>query len=162
MEFTLGDIQNLYGDYFFYLKEELAPAPASSVVEEAQRHLFTEGEAIDWKMKPDSQVALVLMEEEFADKEATSQLKQWVLQADLSPQHIGFGIIPAMAKAIHFNDMPVKTAVVFGAPEAPPQDSINLGEKDIFILPRIHKLLSASHGKDQAVSTLKQAKFLIP
>ena len=162
MEFTLGDIQNLYGDYFFYLKEEQAQAPSSSVVEEAQRHLFTEGEAIDWKMKPDSLVALVLAEDEFADKDATSQLKQWVLQAELSPQHIGFGIIPASAKAIHFNDMPVKIAVVFGAPESPTQDSISLADKDIFILSRIHELLSSSHGKDQAVSILKQAKFMIP
>lgn len=162
MKFTLQDIKNLYGDYLYVLKEDSPKQEVSSVVAEAEPTLFQEGVDIDWKMKPDSKLALVLNQEEFENAESTSLLKQWVLQAELDTKGIGFGIIPKGAESIHFTDMPVEIAVVFGPPEAPGVDSITVAKKDIFILPQIHLLQADTSGPQRAISTLQQAKFLIP
>lgn len=162
MKLTAQDIKNLYGEFLYVLKEELPPQQVSSIVEEAKSNLFREGAEIDWKMKPDSKLALVLAQEEFETAELTAQLKQWVLQAEVDTKGIGFGIIPKGAEAIQFQQMPVEVAVVFGAPEAPGLDSISIDKKDIFILPSIHLLHADPSGPQRAISTLQQAKFLIP
>ena len=162
MKFTLQDIKNLYGDYLYVLKEDAPIQEVSSIVAEAETQLFQEGVNVNWKMKPNSKLALVLSQEEFENADFTSQLKQWVLQAELDTKGIGFGIIPKGAEAIHFTDMPVEIAVVFGPPEAPGVDSITIDKKDIFILPPISLLLTDASGPQRAISTLQQAKFLIP
>lgn len=161
MEFDRKDVRQLYGRYLFILPETESKSIQSSIVEEAQSNLFVEGEAISWKLKPQAQIVFVLTKEEFSNKKLTELLKVWVLSAEISTAHIGFGIFPGAAKAIRLVDLPVDLAVVFGPPESPGKSSLQLGEKDIFVLPAISELSQKGEGNTQAINTLEKAKFLM-
>ena len=161
MNFDWKDVRQLYGTHLFILPEKEDKPVQPSVVEEAQNNLFVEGTSISWKLKPQAQIVCVLEKEEFGNKELTALLKDWVLKAGISTEQIGFGIIPTGAKAICMTDLPVDLAVVFGPPESPGASSLQLGDKDIFILPPISELSGQEDGPKQAISTLEQAKFLM-
>ena len=161
MNFDRKDIRQLYGTYLFILPEKEDKPTQSSIVEEAKGNLFVKGESISWKLKPHAKIVFVLEKGEFGNKNLTALLKNWVLESGISTDMIGFGIIPTGAQAICMTDLPVELAVVFGPPESPGASSLQLGEKDIFILPAISELSKQEEGSKLAVSTLEQAKFLM-
>jgi hypothetical protein len=143
MKLNKGDIRQLYGEQLFFIpaqqeQEELdqkgimaeandraqieenipAEQPAQEVAsiaipEPAAIESLNEGEPVQWKMRSTATIALVLKQNEFRNKLITNGLKQIVLDAGISPQAIGFGVLEGEASQWNFSEMPVPVAVVF-------------------------------------------------
>ncbi|RMG56111.1 MAG: hypothetical protein D6722_26950 [Bacteroidetes bacterium] len=159
MDLQAEDIRLLYGELLFLVPaegEEIpvpeppAEAPRSEmtveepepevIVEEPQAEpeppgaaYLLEGPMVDWKMKPQAKVALVLSALEFSDRDLTRQLRDMVLAADLDANLIGFGVLPAGSDRWNFAGMPVDLAIVCHTfPERLPQP-VSLGGKQFFV-----------------------------
>ncbi len=148
MQFSTQDIQRLYGSILFDLKTGDVPslieevAPENKSVEDIQDSppvpsLFQGGTSVIWKMRPTAKLALVLSEEEFANRKLTSMLKQAVLDAGLSTQDIGFGIYDARASSWDFREQSVSRAVVCGACAGKLTATLQIGDKTLIPAPAL-------------------------
>jgi hypothetical protein len=129
MHFSNSDIIRLYGERFFVLPghsetvehaaAEPVAVPALPVVPVAGKtappdvSFLQKGAPVDWKMKPQSQIALILTDTEFSDRSKTDTLKQWLIAAKTDLAHVGFGVISSGEKAWDLTTLPVSAAIIW-------------------------------------------------
>lgn len=107
----------LYGSRLY-----VVPEPEPQVVEEEEVQLekpvlpdlslLESGKPVMWKLKPQSQLAFVLPEAEFANRALTKILRDAVEAAGIDLSKIGFGVLPGQAEGWNFSDMPVNLALI--------------------------------------------------
>lgn len=168
MRLSRSDVKRLYGGVIYKMApieavDEQAEPEASSPIDFTR--IFDKGEEIQWKMKPDAKVALVLLEDEFGNRNLTNSLKSFVLQSGINPSNICFGVMSGKEAHCKLTDMPVNAGVIFGGlssevrSELP--DSVSLGEKDVFFANPLKEILKSESQQTEVVTMLKQVKFLL-
>lgn len=138
MEFSHQDVRRIYGKTFFMVgsdgmvdekKEEVevvdkeepkadVPVETPSVkptppeINPLEKFLGT-GPTSNWKLKPNSTLALIVLKSEFKDREAMANLKNLVVAAGIDTSRIGFGIVEDGQQGWNFSDMPVGMGIMF-------------------------------------------------
>lgn len=178
MDFTPEDVKRLYGSRLFLLPDDPAASPLSVPTEHAEATttatpepaveakapaaldpaIFATGTAIDWKMKANANLALVLTAAEFATRELTALLKQAVLDAGVNVARIGFGIYEADAPNWDFGSMPVSVAVVCGACAGQLSQPLTVGDKQLFPAPSLSDAARHPDQQAQLGLVLRQAR----
>lgn len=114
MNLTPQDVKLLYGSLLFRME-----TPAESEESQAEElptvppEFLKSGHAVEWKLKQDSQLALIIRKSEFSNKELTGLLKQCMVQSGVSLQKIGFGVVPDDAHTYNLLDMPTPAGILF-------------------------------------------------
>ena len=178
MDFTPEDVRRLYGPRLFLLPDALAASPQSVPVEAAEAAapsppepavtaeapaapdpaIFAAGSAIDWKMKANANLALVLTAAEFSNRELTALLKQAVLDAGVNVARIGFGIYESEAPNWNFGSMPVSVAVVCGACAGYLSQPLTVADKQLFPAPLLSDAARHPDQRAQLGWVLRQAR----
>ncbi len=158
MKLSISSIRRLYGPRLYLLREE-ANEDTSQIM--PPPGLFIEGDAIDWKMKPDSQLSLILKHSEFSHKELIPLLKSMVLKAQIPTDLIGFGVFSESSTRISLKDMPTPSGVLFGPPGERLPGSLRVEDRDLFVLPSLQDISEQLDHIDLAIQTLQRAKFLL-
>ena len=175
MEFTSSDIRRLYGKRLFILPDAPAEPEVASVIEEKadtvsqsepqeavapDTSFLTGGSAIDWKMKPDARLALILRPEEFSNKELTGQLKKAIVAAGIDTKLVGFGVLEKDSTNWDITNMPVDLAVFFE--NAPTEAQMfEVEEKKVFFSERLAHLAKAPEGLNTLTTILSHINTLI-
>ncbi len=116
MNLTPQDVKLLYGSLLFRMDE-----PGESEESQAEElptvppEFLKSGHSIDWKLKPDSQLALIIRSSEFGNKELTGLLKQCMVQSGVSLKKIGFGVFEDGVSEFNLLDMPTPAGILFSA-----------------------------------------------
>jgi len=178
MEFTPEDVKRLYGTRLYLLPDDaeaalllvdpgepetsVASAPEPTAKPEAPATpdpaIFAIGRAIDWKMKANANLALVLTASEFANRALTALLKQAVLDAGVNVARIGFGIYEAEADSWDFGSMPVSVAVVCGACAGKLSQPLAVKDKQLFPAPFLAEAARHPDQQAQLAVVLRQAR----
>jgi hypothetical protein len=183
MEFTPDDVKRLYGARLFVMPEdrvELLPSvepttnlpaeepspqekePAVVAPPPLDPQMFRQGSAIDWKMKANANLALLLPAAEFANRELTGLLKQAVLDAGINVARIGFGIYDDQAESWNFSDMPVSVAVVCGGCGGRLSAPLNVDQKELFPAPALAEAHRDLALKETLKAVLRQVNTALP
>lgn len=160
MEFTRDDIQRLYGRVFFMLPEAEAPA-REAVLPPADPAWLSGGPAVNWKMKPQARLALILSQAEFNDRTLTGQLKKWVEAAQVPTDLIGFGVVDSAGLPVDVRKMPVNTGILFFEAPSSASPSLQVGGKDFFLAGTLSQGVQGAGEPTRVIQALQQAKFLI-
>jgi len=158
MKLSISSIRRLYGPRLYILRE--IPSEDTSQVM-PQPGLFIEGDVVEWKMKPTSQLSLILNEEEFTHKDLIPLLKSMVLKAQISTDLVGFGVFNTASQNISLLDMPTVVGILFGPPGDGLPDSLRVEDRDLFVLPSLQNISEQADHIDLAIQTLQRAKFLL-
>lgn len=166
MEFSTEDISRLYGQYLFIVAQDHLPEiiePGNINIENHPEStekqsvpdfsILTEGSVVEWKLKPTSQLVLVLSQQEFSDRSLTGFLKNCIVEAAVNTEHVGFGILDPTASSWNFSDLPVPTAWVFGTSFSP--QMIRLNERTLFIHPTLTSLKENIELKNALIQQLQ-------
>ncbi len=159
MKLSIATVQRLYGPKLYILQESVTDE--NSIMEISNPQLFLIGQSVDWKMKPNTQMVLILKEEEFSQKPLIDLLKSMVLKAQIPTDLIGFGIMPKDAEEISLEDIPTPVGVLYGPPGTHIPDSMRLRNCDIFISPSLQHIADHPNEMDQMAQTLQRAKFIL-
>ncbi|MEZ4825074.1 MAG: hypothetical protein R3C61_02095 [Bacteroidia bacterium] len=165
MQLSHEDIARLYGQYLFIIPEELA-ANEENITINKEEHtpepvtplpvpdfsVLKRGAKVEWKLKPDSQLVLVLSVADFSDKKLTGFLKTCIDAAGVQTAHVGFGIFDPAAESWDLSDIPVKRGWFFGADL--PFDQAEVGENKLFFHPPLSKLYQDEALKAKLISQL--------
>lgn len=133
MNLTPQDIKLLYGSLLFRMENQ-------SENHEAQKEehptvppeFLKSGHKIDWKLKADSQLALIIRKSEFGNKELTGLLKQCMVQSGVSLQKIGFGVFEDGVSEFNLMDMPTPAGILFSALPQQTSQPIEWNDKHVF------------------------------
>ncbi|MEM6764385.1 MAG: hypothetical protein AAF655_05660 [Bacteroidota bacterium] len=173
MDFSQEDVRRLFGEWWYIVPEkptvieELKTVSSSGQGEAGEPQgldeaIFTVGESVVWKMKAESKLALVLVEEEFTNKNLTASLKSYVIQAGLSLAEVGFGVVQQAATQFDLTTVPVNQVVflgIFTQEDIP--SSYTWKDKDFFFVPLLVDILTGEDIQEETVALLKQAQFLL-
>lgn len=153
MEFSSQDIRRIYGSTFFLVnestqekklvepvieheepsesipeeKKESPKAPVQPVIPESNplEKFLGLGPMTNWKLKPNSTLALIVLKSEFNNRDAMANLKNLVVNAGIDTSRIGFGVVEDGQNGWNFSDMPVDKGILFlKFPEKLPSPSI--------------------------------------
>jgi len=95
-------------------KPEKEPIPATEEKKEVSYEAFIGmGSMADWRLKKQSEVALIVLKNEFDDSEAMANLKNLMVAAGIDLSKIGFGIIESQQNHWNLSDMPVPKGIIF-------------------------------------------------
>lgn len=175
MHLTPEDVKRLYGARLYLLPEDQAALPADSPAAETTQapsveptppdspavpdpQRFLAGSAIDWKMKPNANLALVLTQAEFDTRELTALLKQAVLNAGVNVARIGFGIYEAEAESWDFGSMPVEVAVICGGCAGQLPEALQAQGKYLLPAPALAEVSRSPGQQAQLEVVLRQAQ----
>lgn len=133
MNLTPQDIRLLYGSILFRMESkseqpEFTEAAPLTVPPE----FLKSGHSIEWKLKPDSQLALIIRKSEFENKELTGLLKQCMVQSGVSLQKIGFGVFDDGVSEFNLMDMPTSAGILFWAFPDQISQPVEWNDKHIF------------------------------
>ncbi len=117
MHLSPADVRRLYGSLLFRIPseegEKESEAPTAKDRPGVPPAFLKGGAAIDWKLKEHSQLALIIAQSEFKNKELTSLLKQCMLQSGVDLSKVGFGVMPDEAGQLDVTDLPTPVGVLF-------------------------------------------------
>ena len=170
MEFTSSDILRLYGKQIFILPNVPSASEEESLIEEENTpeteppvkefgrpdtSFLTNGNPIDWKMKPESKLALILRSDEFSNKELTGILKKAILEAGVDTRQVGFGVLEKESTQWNVTDMPVSAGLMFE--ESPLEQGIfEVENKKIFFVKKLAQLKDSADEFKALVGNLKK------
>ncbi len=93
---------------------EKNPIPAPEEKKEVSYEAFIGmGSMADWRLKKQSEVALIVLKNEFDDREAMANLKNLMVSAGIDLSKIGFGVIESQQNQWNLSDMPVPKGIIF-------------------------------------------------
>ncbi len=133
MNLTPQDVKLLYGSLLFRME-----SPGESEESQAKElptvppEILKSGHKIDWKLKPDSQLALIIQTSEFGNKELTGLLKQCMVQSGVSLKKIGFGVFEDSANDFNLMDMPTPAGILFSPFPNQVSQPIEWNDKHVF------------------------------
>lgn len=162
MKLSRTDIGYLYGNTFYLIPEGIS---SNKQQEDPSLKTFFQGSNITWKIKSQSKIALILEETEFSNRNLTNSLKSLILQANISPTQIGFGIIQQIDHNFDLTDMPMKIGVFFGgftdSAQAELPSSLSLADKDLFFTKKMSQITASDSLQAEVITMLKRVKFLL-
>ncbi|MEL7534651.1 MAG: hypothetical protein AAFN10_25310 [Bacteroidota bacterium] len=138
----------------------VAAEPAAVVPSPPPVHLLTTGEKAVWKMRPTAQFVVVLRKQEFANRDLTGLLKNQLLQAQIDPTMVGFGIISDEAKSIDLSSSEKPFVLLFDQMDAQWPAHLQAGDKTVWPLPNLQQCQtdpSATRQVLEAMATLKKS-----
>ncbi|MCI4668912.1 MAG: hypothetical protein MRZ79_12320 [Bacteroidia bacterium] len=94
------------------LKVTAESIPSKEEINPYEKYLGV-GPTSNWKLKPNSSLALIVLKSEFADREAMANLKNLLVDAGIDTSKIGFGIVEDGKQGWNFSDMPVSQGILF-------------------------------------------------
>lgn len=164
MKLSKADIARLFGDVFYLIREDTMPQTQEQL-KASSSLIFTSGNRITWKVKNNSKIALILEEPEFLNRNLTNSLKSLILQAQIAPSEIGFGIVKNLDASFKLDDMPMNIGIFFGgftdSAKSKLPKSMTQNGKDLFFCDRISKIVSQDSLQEEVITMLKRVKFLI-
>ncbi len=171
MEFTHTDIIQLYGKQFFIIPEKVEGELPTVEMEEIQpsestvskvpmssvpNHL-NQGVPIIWRMKSHAQMALILQQNEFANRDLTAALKSYIMQAEIPTEAVGFGVIPEACEACDCSDMAVKVGIVFKLFGEKLPSPVEVDGKHLFVVADLALISSKEAFQTRLIQVLQQA-----
>lgn len=168
MKLEQQDLQRLYGDRFFLMKdgqemqqqessqtktEEAAQTPdkpADAVADASGKPTLV---PITWKLKAESKVLFILSAEEMGNRTLTDLLKKIVDSLEISRDFAGFGILPAAPALPDFTGLPAAFGVVFNADLNP--GTANPGDFEGNSVYFSHTLTELSDNRDHKMALWK-------
>lgn len=118
---------------------------------------FMEGELVNWKMKPQTQLVLILQQKEFSDRSLTASLKNYIVEAGIPINVIGFGVIPDEAKKLNCSDMKPDVGVVFQLFGKKLPSPMEINGKSLFAVADLALINSKPAFQKRLVQILQQA-----
>lgn len=167
MDFSSGDIRLLYGERFFLIegdltetsvppKEETDPQKAATPEPVSQPEAkkgekmasapvppplplekLQSGVEVSWKMRPTSEFVTVLRQSEFTNKTLTSLLKSMIVEAQIDPAKVGFGVIPDDAKMVNLASCEKSLILLFDRLETDWPAKLEVANKQVWPLPKL-------------------------
>ncbi|MEO0899292.1 MAG: hypothetical protein AAFY71_22965 [Bacteroidota bacterium] len=93
---------------------ELSTKTVPPILDPHEQFLGT-GPLATWKLKPNTELALIVLASEFAQRESMANLKNLIVNAGIDTSKIGFGIIEDGLEGWNFSDMPVAKGIIFAS-----------------------------------------------
>ncbi len=122
-------------------------------------HLLQNGPQAVWKMRPTAQFVVVLRKAEFANRDLTGLLKNQLLQAQIDPAMVGFGVIPDDANSIDLSNAEKPFVLLFDPMGAQWRGKVQAADKSVWPLPQLKQCqtdASATRKVLDAMAALKQ------
>lgn len=115
MNLTPQDVKLLYGSLLFRMESPASSEESREIssVPTVPPEFLKSGDSVEWKLKPDSQLALIIRKSEFSNKELTGLLKQCMVQSGVSLQKIGFGVVADDVNTYNLLEMPTSAGILF-------------------------------------------------
>ncbi|MDX1906285.1 MAG: hypothetical protein SF053_04565 [Bacteroidia bacterium] len=157
-----ADVLRLYGDRIFIVPDEkgvsipepvrntLVPepvvtipqAPAAAPAPVQEDPLTVLGKiGVEWKMKPQATLALILPEATFNDRALTGKLREWIVSAGIDTASVGFGVIKPVLTTLA--DMPVPKGLIFGGPATTLPSPARVQDQLFIFLPSLESLAAS-------------------
>ncbi len=158
MNLTPQDVKLLYGSLLFRMESASASeAPEKEAHPTVPPEFLKSGHPIDWKLKPDSQLALIIRKSEFENKELTGLLKQCMVQSGVSLKKIGFGVFNDGVSEFNLMDIPTSAGILFSAFPKQVSQPVEWKDKHIFGAAPLESL-SDEAKKTELILMLKQCQ----
>jgi len=158
MNLTPQDVKLLYGSLLFRMETPgESEEPQAEELPTVPPEFLKSGHKIDWKLKEDSQLALIIRKSEFGNKELTGLLKQCMVQSGVSLQKIGFGVFEDGVSEFNLMDMPTPAGILFSVlPQQMPQP-VEWNDKHVFGADPLESL-SEEAKRTELILMLKQCQ----
>lgn len=158
MNLTPQDVKLLYGSLLFRMEHGSgAETPEKEAHPTVPPEFLKSGHPIDWKLKPDSQLALIIRKSEFGNKELTGLLKQCMVQSGVSLKKIGFGVFNDDVNEFNLMDMPTSAGILFSAFPEQASQPVEWNDKHVFGADPL-KSLSDEAKRMELILMLKQCQ----
>lgn len=159
MNLTPQDVKLLYGSLLFRMEISTENEEATPEIEQptVPPEFLKSGHSIDWKLKPDSQLALIIRKSEFENKELTGLLKQCMVQSGVSLKKIGFGVFNDGVSEFNLMDIPTSAGILFSAFPKQVSQPVEWKDKHIFGAAPLESL-SDEAKKTELILMLKQCQ----
>ena len=161
MEFSGADIRRIYGNLFFVLpEEEETPAEENTTLPTLPHTLFEKGGEVNWKMKPEAKLALILSKAEFSNRTLTTWLKEQILHAGIDTNFIGFGVGQDQEEYWNLTTMPVQVGLVFTHVGQSLPAQVQWEQRECFIVGKLADLSAQPDQLPTFQTLLQRVKFL--
>lgn len=124
-------------------------------------HLLQSGVAVVWKMRPTAQFVVVLRKQEFANRDLTGLLKNQLLQAEIDPAQVGFGIISDEAKTIDLSSAEKPYILLFDRMGEEWPQQVQIADKKVWPLPSLQQCQSENSATSQVLEAMVAIKNLL-
>ena len=170
MDLSPQDVLRLYGKHLFVINPPQQPQaagdapieeqPAAPTMPAVPPAFLKGGKPINWKLKPESTLALILAEPEFKNKDLTALLKQCMIQSGVALDKIGFGVFDAGCTHFDLSDLPTPLGIMFGAFPAGTDAPVQWETKTVFGAQSL-AALHQEEQRQQLILMLKQCQNLM-
>lgn len=158
MNLTPQDVKLLYGSLLFRMEDQtVSEETPKEELPTVPPEFLKSGHSIDWKLKPDSQLALIIRKSEFGNKELTGLLKQCMVQSGVSLKKIGFGVFDDGVSEFNLMDMPTSAGILFSAFPEQLSQPVEWNGKHVFGADPLESL-SEEAKKTELILMLKQCQ----
>ncbi|MEM6348306.1 MAG: hypothetical protein AAF927_30780 [Bacteroidota bacterium] len=137
-------------------EQAIPPTPTAPPI-----HLLQTGAQAVWKMRPTAQFVVVLRKAEFSNRDLTGLLKNQLLQAQIDPSMVGFGVIPDEAKSIDLSTADKPYILLFDLMGAQWSGQVKAADKNVWPLPPLKQCQTDHTATRQVLNAMAELKQLL-